>query len=149
MSIKKHFQEHHLQLLQDKMDAFSDMIQALAAGEQTDAKSSAGDKHETAVSMAQLEQERINKQLSLLQQQYLRLKAIDATAVHQRVGLGSLVFLNSFKIFIGVSLPKTDIQGHHIIGISPETPIGEAVLGRERGDTFSVNGVSYQILELY
>jgi hypothetical protein len=38
---------HYLQLVQDRIDVFKDMIVALTEDSKNDAKGSAGDKHET------------------------------------------------------------------------------------------------------
>ena len=56
MTFKQKILQHHLVLLQDKIDVYRDMIFGLADDAQNDAKSSAGDKHETALSMMHLEQ---------------------------------------------------------------------------------------------
>ena len=46
------------EMLQDRIDVFQDMISGLTIDAQNDAKGSAGDKHETALSMMHLEQEK-------------------------------------------------------------------------------------------
>ncbi len=63
MTIKQKIKQHHLLLLQDKIDVYQDMIAGLALDAQNDAKGSAGDKHETALSMMHLEQEKITQKL--------------------------------------------------------------------------------------
>ena len=63
MSFKQKIVQHHLVLLQDKIDVFRDMITNLTIDAQNDAKGSAGDKHETALSMMHLEQEKLNYKL--------------------------------------------------------------------------------------
>ena len=49
--------------IQDKIDAFQDMIAALTEDSKNDSKGSAGDKHETALSMMHIEQEKLNYKL--------------------------------------------------------------------------------------
>jgi hypothetical protein len=49
----------YYQLVQDRIDIFRDMIAAFEDSK-NDAKGSAGDKHETALSMMHLEQEKLN-----------------------------------------------------------------------------------------
>lgn len=51
---------YYLQLVQDRIDVFRDMIAALTEDSKNDAKGSAGDKHETALSMMHIEQEKLN-----------------------------------------------------------------------------------------
>ena len=63
MDFKERVHARYLQLVQDRIDVFRDMITALAEDAQNDAKGSAGDKHETALSMMHLEQEKLNLKL--------------------------------------------------------------------------------------
>src|SRR6188474_2253649 len=63
MTFKQKIQAHYLQLVQDRIDVFRDMIAALTEDSKNDAKGSAGDKHETALSMMHIEQEKFNNKL--------------------------------------------------------------------------------------
>ena len=63
MTFKQIIKQHHLVLLQDKIDVYQDMISGLSEDAQNDAKGSAGDKHETALSMMHLEQEKLTNKL--------------------------------------------------------------------------------------
>ena len=56
--MKEKILHHYKQLVQDKIDVFRDMISGLTEDSKNDAKGSAGDKHETALSMMHLEQEK-------------------------------------------------------------------------------------------
>jgi acetone carboxylase gamma subunit len=53
MTFKQKIYQYYLQLVQDRID-FRDMIVALTEDSKNDAKGSAGDKHETALSMMHL-----------------------------------------------------------------------------------------------
>ena len=63
MKLKNDILYRYYQLLQDKEDVFRDMILGLTEDAQNDAKGSAGDKHETALSMMHIEQEKLNHKL--------------------------------------------------------------------------------------
>ena len=63
MTFKQKIHQYYLQLVQDRIDAFRDMIVDLTEDSKNDAKGSAGDKHETALSMMHIEQEKINHKL--------------------------------------------------------------------------------------
>jgi hypothetical protein len=60
--IFKQIYQYYLQLVQDRIDVFRDMI-AAHGDSKNDAKGSAGDKHETALSMMHIEQEKLNYKL--------------------------------------------------------------------------------------
>ncbi|WP_309597387.1 hypothetical protein [Flavobacterium davisii] len=63
MMLKQEIYSQYLQIIQDKIDVFQDMIIDLTKDASNDAKGSAGDKHETALSMMHLEQEKLSTKL--------------------------------------------------------------------------------------
>ncbi len=65
------------------------MISDLAQDAQNDAKGSAGDKHETALSMMHLEQEKLNQKLAEIIGQKNSVDKIDEDAILSKVALGS------------------------------------------------------------
>ena len=77
--MKQQILQQHQQLLQDKIDVFRDMISGLTEDAQNDAKGSAGDKHETALSMMHIEQEKLNHKLKEILNQKAILDKIDAS----------------------------------------------------------------------
>jgi len=91
MTLKKQILLRYKEMLQDRIDVFQDMISGLTEDAQNDAKGSAGDKHETALSMMHLEQEKLNHKLSEIVIQKTIIDKIDASQNHKAVGLGSLV----------------------------------------------------------
>ena len=94
MTFKQKIHLHYTQQVQDKIDVFRDMISALTEDSKNDAKGSAGDKHETALSMMHLEQEKLNYKLKEVLDQKAILDKIDASLTHTNIGLGSLVQAN-------------------------------------------------------
>jgi hypothetical protein len=70
MIFKQKIYQYYLQLVQDRIDVFRDMM-PLTEDSKNDAKGSAGDKHETALSMMHIEQEKLNYKLKWLQKAIL------------------------------------------------------------------------------
>ena len=145
MTLKQKIKQRHLQLLQDKIDVYQDMISGLSDDAQNDAKGSAGDKHETALSMMHLEQEKLNHKLKEILDQKAILDKIDASQSHKKVALGSLVQANGMTLFISTALPKLIIDDKSIFALSPQSPLGSKLLGNEVGHSFDMNGKPYLI----
>lgn len=143
MSLKNKILQQHQQLLQDKIDVFRDMISGLTDDAQNDAKGSAGDKHETALSMMHLEQEKLNHKLKEILQQKAILDKIDPTANHQKVALGSVVQTNGMLLFMSAALPKITIENQTIIAVSPQSPLGSKLMGKEIGFEFEIGSTKY------
>jgi hypothetical protein len=143
--MKNKILQHHQQLLQDKIDVFRDMISGLTEDAQNDAKGSAGDKHETALSMMHLEQEKLNHKLKEILQQKAILDKIDSSVVHQKIALGSVVKTNGMILFISAALPKITIENQTIIAVSPQSPLGSKLMGNEIGFEFEIGVSKYTI----
>lgn len=137
--------QQHQQLLQDKIDVFRDMITALTEDAQNDAKGSAGDKHETALSMMHIEQEKLNHKLKEILAQKAIIDKIDASANHTKIALGSLVQANGMLLFISAALPKITVDDKSIIAVSPQSPLGSKLMGNEVGFSFEINTTKYEI----
>ena len=149
MTFKQQILQHHKILLQDKIDAFQDMISGLTFDAQNDAKGSAGDKHETALSMMHLEQEKLNFKLREFLLQKSILNKIDATKNATIISLGSIVKVNQNYLFISSALPKISVDLKTVIALSPESPLAQKIIGKSIGFEFNLNGSDFKIQEIY
>lgn len=145
MTLKEKVLEYYKQLVQDKIDVFHDMISNLTEDAKNDAKGSAGDKHETALSMMHLEQEKLNHKIREYLEQQAVLDKIDASKPSKLIAAGSLVKANGILLFVSSALPKIKIDDQNIIALSPQSPLGSKLLGQQAGYTFKINGTSYLI----
>ncbi len=145
---KQKVHAYYLQLVQDKIDVFRDMIAALTEDSKNDAKGSAGDKHETALSMMHIEQEKLNHKLKEVLLQKAILDKIDATKAAKIIIVGSLVKANGVYLYVSAAFPKINIEGTTVIALSPQSPLGSHLMGNEVGFTFEINGTKYEIQEI-
>ena len=148
MIFKQKIQQQYLQLVQDKIDVFQDMISSLTEDSKNDAKGSAGDKHETALSMMHIEQEKLTHKLKESIEQKSILDKIDVSQIHNKVAVGSLVKTNNLTVYISVALPKITIKTQNIFAISPQSPLGIQLMGKVVGNEFEVNSTKYIIQEI-
>lgn len=146
--LKQKVHAYYLRQVDDKIDAFRDMITALTEDASNDAKGSAGDKHETALSMMHLEQEKLNHKLSEFLQQRAVLEKVDITAAPLKIALGSLIKANNMYLFMSLALPKITIDNITIIALSPQSPLGAKLMGMKVGDSFEISGTHYSISEI-
>jgi transcription elongation GreA/GreB family factor len=146
--MKQEILQYYKQQLQDKEDLFRDRIAALTEDSKNDSKGSAGDKHETALSMMHLEQEKINFKLKEILEQKAILEKIDADKIHKVVALGSLVKVNTMTVFVSTALPKITVKEISIFAISVQSPLGTNLMGNSVGFEFEMNGNTFTILEI-
>lgn len=147
MDFKERVHARYLQLVQDRIDVFRDMISALAEDAQNDAKGSAGDKHETSLSMMHLEQEKLSAKLREAIDQKSVLEKLQ-TGNSSHVALGSLVKSGGFYFYISTALPKITEDGKSIFAVSPQAPLGSALIGKQVGESVEVQGKNYTVGEI-
>lgn len=145
MTFKQKIHTYYLQLVQDRIDVFRDMIVALTEDSKNDAKGSAGDKHETALSMMHIEQEKLNRKLREVLDQKNLLDKIDSATIATTIIVGSLVKANGIYLYLSVALPKISVEGINIIALSPQSLLGNKLMGNAIGFSFEINGTIYVI----
>ncbi|MDR0227512.1 MAG: hypothetical protein LBI72_00355 [Flavobacteriaceae bacterium] len=145
MTLKEKLKTLCVQRLNDKVEAFQGIVDDLSAGAQSDAKSSAGDKHETALSMMHLEQENISSKIRESLELLEVVSKVDEAKKSEVVEFGSIVRLNSVYLFLSSALPKVDIDDISILPISVDAPIAKMAMGRKMGDTFTFNNNEFTI----
>lgn len=145
MTFKQKIKTHYQNLLSEKINELRFMISDLARDAQNDAKGSAGDKHETALAMMHLEQEKLNHKLAENLNQKAIIDKIDASSKHNKIALGSLVQANEMWFYISGAMPKIQLEDKTIIAVSSESPLGNQLMGKSEGDEIQINSNSFQI----
>jgi transcription elongation GreA/GreB family factor len=145
MDLKQEIHFRYTQQVQDKIDACTDFIRGLTVDAQNDAKGSAGNKHETALSMMHLEQEKSNQKLLEFYAQKAILTKINPAEKARHVGLGSVVRVNQLLLFMSTALPKIVVEQETVFAISPQSPLGSQIHGKSAGYCFELDGKSYTI----
>lgn len=124
--------------------AIKDADDALA----NDTKSSAGDKYETSREMVQQDIDRYQKQLVIANNDLDVLKKIDLNYKSQRVALGSLVQTDLGIYFISISIGLAKLDTQNVFVISPQSPIGQILIGKTIGDKIIFNAKTQVILDI-
>lgn len=148
MSIKEKLLEVHYEMLNGKIDVFQDMIRTMTEDAQNDAKSSAGDKHETTLSKMHIEQENLSNKIREAFVAKEILKRIDPKKKSEIVGFGSLVKINAIYLFVSTALPKVFIDDYSVLAISEDAPLIKMLWGKKIFDEVTYNGSVFRINEL-
>ena len=132
-------------IVQEKIETLQKMISDLTIDAQNDAKGSAGDKHETALAMMHIEQEKLTQKLKEVIEQKNILDKIDDSQNHSIIALGSLVKANDIYFFISSALPKITIKNQDIFALSQQSPLGTKLMGKKIGFEFQMNTTKYSV----
>lgn len=145
MNFKQKVHQYCLNVVAENIIALENNLRELTEGVKNDSKSSAGDKHETSISMMQLEQEKIRKQLKEALEQKVELEKINPALISHQIGKGSLIKANNLFIYISSALGKITVDNKIIIVLSPQSPLGIQLIGKKKLETADVNGIKYTI----
>jgi hypothetical protein len=121
-------------------------ITELSAG--TEGKSTAGDKHETAQAMAQMEQEKLANQLAMVRTQLAQLQRNEASTTGNRIVPGHLIATNKGWIYLSTALGKVNVGSETVMVISPQSPLGMKLQGQEAGSRVQVNGTEFEVQQV-
>lgn len=108
-------------------------------------RSTAGDKHHTGRAMLQIERENVGVQLLELEKTEAILHKIGIYASSDVIRMGSLVATKNADYFLSISAGMIPLNGKNYICISIGSPIGQLLLGKKKGDTYSFRASTFQI----
>lgn len=145
MTLKEKIYAHYLQLVNEKINRLQQVLADLKESGAGETKSTAGDKHETALAMIQIEQANMRSQLKEATSQKALLEKIDPSASAIQVANGSLVKTSKGYFFISLALGKAVVDGITVIAISPQSPLGSGLMRLIVKDTADINGSSFAI----
>jgi transcription elongation GreA/GreB family factor len=123
-------------------------IENLSQDASENAKSSSGDKHETDLAMVHLEQEQLSKKLSQLLDNLQTWQQIDFGSSASTVKQGSLVKTNLGWLLISIALPQYKIENETVISISPQSPLGQLLIGKQPNERFELNQKTFEVQEI-
>lgn len=105
----------------------------------SETKSTAGDKHDTARAMMQLAAEQNAKHLAEAYKLQQALKQLNPKSTHSKAEVGSLIEATNGNFYLSISAGKIEIDGVVYFAISPSSPMGQLFLGHVSGDEVRFN----------
>ena len=145
MSLKPQIHKAFLEIVDGKILQLQQTLADLKESGTNETKSTAGDKHETALAMLQIEQANKRAQLQDAIEQRAALTNIHTENKTTKVWNGSLVKTDKGFFYISVALGKLSIDGKSITAISPQSPLGALLIGRVSLESVTVNGNNFLI----
>ncbi|MBK8520151.1 MAG: hypothetical protein IPL54_04485 [Chitinophagaceae bacterium] len=148
MNLKQKIYDHYLEVIHNKVALLQKVLDDLKESGANETKSTAGDKHETALAMLQIEQANTRAQLQEVTAQKTALEKIDPTLTANLIVNGSLVKTNHGYLFVSIASGKAVIDNSTVIALSPQSPLGQKLMGLKRGETAFVNNREYMIEDI-
>ena len=113
-------------------------------GEENYDNSTIGQQSETFEQISHL-----REQLDFAKEELDLMNRMELDHVHQQVQLGSVVETDKRIFFLSVSVEEFESNGEKLFGLSLKSPLGMAMLGKKRDDSFSYGDTTYTIKSLY
>ena len=148
MTLKEKTYRTCVEIVQQKINVLQKNLHELSDSAGNETKRTAGDKHETALAMLQIEQENNSRQLKEALQQKATLEKLDPHLKTETVVRGSLVHTNKGIFYISLGLGKLKADNETFYAVSPEAPLGKLLLMKKAGDAFQFNNTVYEILSI-
>ncbi|GAB5417731.1 MAG: hypothetical protein Crog4KO_25200 [Crocinitomicaceae bacterium] len=137
---KKAVHKKALAVVNAKLAEIQGDFDALQESLLSQTKSSAGDKHETGRAMAQLEQEKLSRQLIETRKTAEGLRKIDPAQPLDAIGFGSLVKTDRGYFFLSVGIGQVVVDNTTVFCITAGSPLGQKLLGKVENDRIEMNG---------
>jgi len=145
MTLKQKIYNHYQAVINDKIRVLQKTLDDLKESGKNETKSTAGDKHETALAMLQIEQANTRQQLKEMIAQKDTLQKINPTITASIVLQGSLIKTNKGYLFMSVALGKAVVDGVAVIALSAQSPLGAKLMGLTVAGVATVNNNSYVV----
>jgi hypothetical protein len=134
--------------VQDRILNAENAMQNAQQSANSEERSTAGDKHDTARAMSHLEQEKSAKYLD----EAIKLKRAFSELLKAKssdtIDFGSLVVTNQGTYFIALSMGAVKLNDNNYFVVSPTSPVAIAFKGLKLGDTATFNGRSFVVEEV-
>ncbi|MEN8928956.1 MAG: hypothetical protein ABF258_05160 [Flavobacteriales bacterium] len=125
--------------LKRKIQGLNDIMSETQSSANSDTKSSAGDKHETSRAMAHLENERLGRQLEVLNLQLETIYTIKPETINSNITIGTIIECEDFNFFISTGLGKLKLTDKSLFfAIAPDSPIGIQLKNKKIGESITV-----------
>ena len=148
MTLKEKIYQVCVEIVQQKIDTLQKNLHDLSDSAGNETKRTAGDKHETALAMLQIEQENNSRQLKEVLQQKAVLEKLDPQLQTAMIVRGSLVQTNKGNFYVSLGLGKLRVDDETVFAVSPEAPLGKLMLMKKAGDGFQFNNTAYEIISV-
>lgn len=149
LKYKQRLKEAGVSILQERIVISQQAIQQAQESANSEDKSSAGDKHETARAMSQLDRDMYAKQLEETKRDLQLMSNLKTELLFEKVGPGAFVRCKEYSFFISLGLGTVNIEGEKIIFLSSNAPIARLLDKKSAGDVFTFNKKETEIIDVF
>jgi hypothetical protein len=146
---KKALLKYIEQIVDDRVLQAKKGVESCQEAANSETKSTAGDKHDTARELMQQEKNKAAQNLANqinLKKAFVR---ISPTKVYSKIEFGAMVQTDDNWFFIGMPLGNIQFQDQEVTCVSPVSPIAKVFQNKEVGDSVIYNGIEHLFVRLF
>lgn len=138
-----------LSLVETKLLELKTQNNLIQQSANNETKSSAGDKYETARAMAQLEMDKLQRQIWEQEKIQQSLQNVLQYSNFELVRNGALLVCNQFSILIAASIGEIFYENNRYLILSSESPLAKKLMNLKAGDAFDFLNEKVEIKAIY
>ncbi len=148
MPIKNQLHSLCLAYIEQRLATAQQALEMANSSANEDTKSSAGDKYETTREMIQQEIDKHQAAIgeAVKQKQFLQL--INPERKTEVIQPGSLVTTDKNIFYISISAGALTLNGNKYMAVAAFSPIGQQMIDKKAGDSFTFNNVKHEIKQV-
>ncbi|MCB0805011.1 MAG: hypothetical protein KDC05_04380 [Bacteroidales bacterium] len=143
--IKKQLLEHCNKILREKRDHLKEAMDDAQKG--ANEYGLPRDRYDSFRTQLLRKRDMFAQQLAAVGEQLQTLEKISLKPL-SKAGFGALVITENQKIFISVGLGKIELDGQVYVAVSPVVPIARELENKSKGESFTINGKSFTIIDI-
>lgn len=137
-----------MEYIQQRIATAQSALELANTSANEESKSSAGDKYETTREMLQQQIEKDTAALTEAIKQKQLLLLINPDIIHNEIKAGSLVSTDKNNFYIAISAGSLVVHGKKYTAVSPSSPVGLKMMGKQAGESFNINNISHSIVSV-
>ena len=148
LNLKKALKAECVHLLEERINAASMAMLSAQESANSEGKSSAGDKYETARAMGQQDRDMNARQMEQARKDLAYVQSLDAEKKVKTAQAGALIYCKEAIFFMAAGLGSVHIGKVQIHIISPAAPLANLFLQKAVGEKITLNGKTFEIVEI-
>jgi hypothetical protein len=136
-------------ILRERIRTIHDAMADSQESANSEDKSSAGDKYEVGRAMGHLQQEMLADQLRKAEDELALLNSLNTDISCKEVTKGAVVEGGDLILFIALGLGNIIVAGYKVVVLSPIAPLAISLQHKQKGDTFTMNKIKFQITDIF
>lgn len=149
IAFKESLKQFCKSFIQQRIQTTQSLINNAQQAANSEEKSSAGDKYETARAMGHIEKDMHAGQLMQHVKELASLQHINVSQIYNTVTAGAFIQCSSVALFIAAGAGKQLFNGRQVLFLSPAAPLAKLVMNKKTGDKFLLNGIDAVIKDVF